>query len=60
MTVQEKADELLRRCNGGFDNHFEHANWIKKHRKEIDALPPRLREDVMSAHHNATAKEFSR
>jgi hypothetical protein len=60
VTVQEKADELLRRCEGGFANEFEWANWLAKHEPEINALPPALRRAVRLAHHNATAKEFSR
>ena len=42
MTVQEKADELLARCNGGFDNQFEWANWLTKHRRaSMEPFPER-------------------
>jgi len=59
MTPQQLADQFIAICNAGFRNEFEHANWKKKHQKEIDLIPWPLKNDVLIAWEQATSKEFS-
>jgi hypothetical protein len=60
VTVRDLAEEFIRRCNAGFESEFHHANWWKKHRAEIEALPTPLRRDVTVAFENAGPIEVSR
>lgn len=60
MTPLELATMLTEECNRGFRDPFHWQGWLKKWRKQIDALPVRLRKQVMAAWDSATAKEFSR
>jgi hypothetical protein len=59
-TARIKAAQLLAVCRRGFSNEFEWFAWRKKHAKEIEALPLNLRNEVMLAWDQSTAKEFSR
>lgn len=59
MTPFEIAAQLIARCAAGFANEFQHANSLKKHRAEIDALPLALRAKVLLAYDQATVPEFS-
>lgn len=59
-TAYDIAAQFIARCRAGFTNEFQHAAWLKKHAKEIAALPIEEREKVLFEHEQATAKEFSK
>jgi hypothetical protein len=50
------AELLIRRCDAGFTDHFEHAGWFKKHTPEINALPLDLKKKVVASWRNAGPK----
>ena len=60
IAQENKAAMFMQICRRGFDSEHHHRAWYVKHRAEIEALPKPLREAVMIAHAQSTAKVFSK
>ena len=60
MGAEEIASQFIGRCRAGFTSEHHWQTWLKKNERAIAALPRDLRDAVLLAHDQATAREFSR